>query len=111
MYPHQLSGGQRQRIVLARAMILDPELLICDEPISALDVSIQAQVVNLLMKIREERGITLLFISHDLSMVRHLCNSTAVMYMGYIVEQGDSQVILITNASVYKITNQCNSHS
>ncbi len=93
MYPHQLSGGQRQRIVLARAMILEPEILICDEPISALDVSIQAQIVNLLMEIREERGITLLFISHDLSMIRHLCDSTAVMYMGNIVEQGDSETI------------------
>ena len=93
MYPHQLSGGQRQRVVLARAMILDPEILICDEPISALDVSIQSQVVNLLMKIREERGITLLFISHDLSMVRHLCNSTAVMYMGNIIEYGKNEIL------------------
>lgn len=93
MYPHQLSGGQRQRVVLARAMILEPELLICDEPISALDVSIQSQVVNLLMKIRDERGITLLFISHDLSMVRHLCNRTAVMYMGHIVEYGDNETL------------------
>jgi len=93
MYPHQLSGGQRQRVVLARAMILEPEVLICDEPISALDVSIQSQVVNLLMKIREERGITLLFISHDLSMVRHLCDTTAVMYMGNIVEYGKNEVL------------------
>lgn len=93
MYPHQLSGGQRQRVVLARAMILEPEILICDEPISALDVSIQSQVVNLLMKIREERGITLLFISHDLSMVRHLCDTTAVMYMGNIVEYGRNEVL------------------
>ena len=93
MYPHQLSGGQRQRVVIARALILDPDFLICDEPISALDVSIQSQVVNLFMKIREERGITLLFISHDLSMVRHLCDSTAVMYMGNIVEYGDNETL------------------
>ncbi len=93
MYPHQLSGGQRQRIVLIRAMILEPEILICDEPISALDVSIQSQVVNLLIKIREEKQLTLLFISHDLSMIRHLCDSTAVMYMGNIVEQGESDVL------------------
>lgn len=93
LYPHQLSGGQRQRVVLARAMILEPELLICDEPISALDVSIQSQVVNLLMKIREERGITILFISHDLSMVKHLCDVTAVMYMGNIVEFADRETL------------------
>ncbi len=96
MYPHQLSGGQRQRVVIARALILDPDFLICDEPISALDVSIQSQVVNLFMKIREERNITLLFISHDLSMVRHLCDTTAVMYMGSIVEYGENE-ILFTN--------------
>jgi oligopeptide/dipeptide ABC transporter ATP-binding protein len=93
MYPHQLSGGQRQRVVIARAMILDPDFLICDEPISALDVSIQSQVVNLFMKIRKERGITLLFISHDLSMVRHLCDNTAVMYMGTVVEYGKNETL------------------
>lgn len=93
MYPHQLSGGQRQRVVIARAMILDPDFLICDEPISALDVSIQSQVVNLFMKIKAERSITLLFISHDLSMVRHLCESTAVMYMGNIVEYGKNETL------------------
>jgi len=93
MYPHQLSGGQRQRVVIARAMILDPDFLICDEPISALDVSIQSQVVNLFMKIKEERSITLLFISHDLSMVRHLCETTAVMYMGNVVEYGKNETL------------------
>ena len=93
MYPHQLSGGQRQRVVIARALILDPDFLICDEPISALDVSIQSQVVNLFMKIRDQRNITLLFISHDLSMVRHLCDSTAVMYMGNIVEYGENEIL------------------
>ena len=103
LYPHEFSGGQRQRIAIARALVLNPEVIVADEPVSALDVSIQAQIINLLLELKERYNLTIIFISHDLGVIRHIADRVAVMYLGEIVELGTSDEIFYSPKHPYTV--------
>lgn len=100
-YPHELSGGQRQRVAIARGIVLDPKILIADEPVSMLDVSIRAGILNLLLKLREEMGLTMVYVSHDLSTIKYICNRTIIMYLGKIVEIGPTNEVIDKSSHPY----------
>ena len=100
-YPHELDGGRRQRVGIARALALNPDFIVCDEPVSALDVSIQAQILNLLMDLQDEMGLTLMFVTHDLSVVRHISDTIGVMYLGQMIEHTDSEELFVHQLHPY----------
>ena len=100
-YPHEFSGGQRQRVAIARALSVNPQMLIADEPVSALDISVQAQILNLIIDLQKKMGLTLIFISHNLAVIRYVCNKTAVMYAGKILETGKTETIFSSPAHPY----------